>query len=86
MSTQYPPPRTPCPPRPAIIEEALAKEAGERFMGMPERWYDDPHWRCENGHVSTRYLKSSALGRDACLACFGWLFLTFPEDTDSTTP
>ncbi len=68
--------------RPAIIVAADAKETGPRFLGLPERWLDDPHWRCPNGHVSTRYLKSEELGRDACLECRGVLWTTFPEDMD----
>lgn len=39
------------------------------FMGIPERWLIDPHWRCANGHVSTRYLKSEEKGMALCLAC-----------------
>lgn len=67
---------------PLVIVEADAKETGNRFSGRPERWWNDPHWRCENGHVSTRYLKSEELGTDVCLSCRGWIWLTFPEDKD----
>ena len=28
------------------------------FLGIPERWYDTPKWRCQNNHISTIYLKS----------------------------
>ena len=68
--------------RPEVIEDALANEAGPKFMGIPERWLDNPHWRCENGHVSKHYLKSEALGRAACLECMGRMWITFPEDSD----
>lgn len=68
--------------RPARIEEADAKETGTRFMGMPDRWLDDPTWRCANGHVSKRYLKSEELGRAACLECRAQIWLTFPEDDE----
>ena len=57
-------------------------EDGPTFMGWPDRWWDDPHWRCTNGHVSTRVLRSEGLRRDACLACMAPLTLTFPEDCD----
>ena len=66
--------------RPRIIKEADAKETGERFMGLPDRWFDSPRWRCRNGHVSIRYLKSEAVGADLCLACGEYVWLTFPED------
>lgn len=68
--------------RPPIIDAAFAKERGPLFLGAPERWLDDPHWRCPNGHVSTHYLRSEELGRAACLECRGVLWLTFPEDVD----
>jgi hypothetical protein len=51
------------------------------FMGKPDRWYEKAHWRCENNHVSLRYLKSSEQG-DLCFACYKPVFLTFPEDVD----
>lgn len=38
------------------------------FMGKPDDWYEDPHWFCENGHVSGRYLKSEEEG-SLCLGC-----------------
>lgn len=49
--------------------------------GKPGRWWDDPTWRCTNGHVSKMILKSSEKG-DCCLACGENLVLTFPEDKD----
>lgn len=49
------------------------------FLGLPERWLDEPRWRCLNGHVSRRYLKSEEHG-DLCLACEQPVRLTFPED------
>lgn len=53
------------------------------WFGKPDHWYSDPHWRCENDHVSLRYLKSEEHG-DLCLACHKPVFLTFPEDVDGT--
>lgn len=57
---------------------------GETFLGVPDRWLEPPgpKYRCMNGHVSRRVLKSEAAGRDLCLACHGRLTLTFPEDED----
>jgi hypothetical protein len=62
--------------------EAAAGEA--MFMGKPDRWHDDPHWRCHRGHVSTMFLKSEAVGAALCLAggCQQKVYLTFPEDQD----
>lgn len=57
-------------------------ECGPRFFLWPDRWWETPHWRCENDHVSTHLLLSERLGRDACLACKGAVHLTFPEDVD----
>jgi hypothetical protein len=67
--------------RPQIIEEADKKETGPRFLGLPDRWYEDPAWRCSNGHVSKRYLKSEEDGA-ICLACYSKVWLTFPEDKE----
>jgi hypothetical protein len=47
------------------------------FLGIPERWFDDPTWLCTNGHVSKRYLKSELRG-DLCLACFEPVHLCDP--------
>jgi len=64
--------------REALIEE----EGGKMFMGLPDRWMDDPHFRCTKGHVSTCILKSEAKGGDCCLACGEFCVLTFPEDEE----
>lgn len=55
-------------------------------MGIPDRWFaaPGPLFRCTQGHVSARVLKSEALGRDACLACMEPVLITFPEDKDDT--
>lgn len=52
------------------------------FLGKPDRWYADPHWRCANDHVSLTVLKSEAKGCACCLECFSPVVLTFPEDKD----
>lgn len=62
----------------------LAQAAGEKmFMGIPDAWYDDPHWRCPNNHVSSRYLMTEERG-DRCLRCQEPVMLTFPTDRDGT--
>lgn len=70
------------PDRPDWQLKAMAKETGAKFMGFPERWFDDLTWRCENGHVSKVYLKSEGLGRAACLECSAPIWMTYPEDTE----
>jgi len=62
-----------------------AKEAGERmFFGVPDNWYEPPgpKWRCKNGHISRRYLKSEQYKGDVCLACFSPVMLTDPKDEE----
>lgn len=60
------------------------KEGGMMWFGLPDRWYEKPHWRCINNHVSTTYLKSEAKGGCVCLACYEFVSLTFPEDIEGT--
>jgi hypothetical protein len=49
-------------------EVEKARAAGKPFFLMyPDEWYPDPHWFCENGHVSGSYLKTD--GSDRCLEC-----------------
>lgn len=54
---------------------------GELFMDLPDAWYDNPTWACENGHISKRYLKSEKLG-DVCLACSKPILLVPTETTE----
>ena len=67
----------------ALREErrALAEaEDGPRFLGLiPERWLDEPTWKCVKGHVSRRILMSEVRG-DLCLSCFEPALL-FPPET-----
>lgn len=53
-------------------------------MGLPDRWYElpGPKFRCPNGHISRRVLKSEARGGDLCLACHKFVILTHPEDSE----
>lgn len=60
--------------------ETYGSTGAQMFMGIPDRWFDSPRYRCENGHVSTTILKSEKLGRNACLKCFARVRITFPED------
>ena len=51
------------------------------FMGIPDRWYEDATWLCENGHVSKHYLKSSVNGA-VCLGCLKPVRMVAPETTE----
>lgn len=67
-----------------IIADAILteeKSGQEMFMGFPDRWFADPHYRCKNDHVSTCILKSESKG-NLCLECYANVRLTFPEDRD----
>lgn len=59
-------------------------EEGPTFMGLPERWLDDPTWKCPNGHVSKWYIKSEAKGGDVCPAsgCGEFVRLCAPEEVE----
>ena len=61
------------------------KEGGQMFMGKPDRWWKNPHFRCLNDHVSSLYLKTEYKGA-ICLECFAPVLLTFPEDNDGPLP
>jgi hypothetical protein len=69
--------------KPKIITEAMKKEAGSFFQGIPERWLDARPvlWRCEKGHVSHSYLKCEEKGA-VCFACETYVYVTFPEDKE----
>jgi hypothetical protein len=48
---------------------AMEIEYGAKsFFGKPEKWLKDPHWFCEEGHVSGFILKCEEDG-DLCLEC-----------------
>ena len=68
--------------RPQIIIDALKNENGPTFLGLPERWLDNPTFRCEGGHVRTWYIKSERLGYSACKKKKKMVWTTFPEDTE----
>lgn len=54
------------------------------FLGVPDRWYDRPTWRCLTGHVSERFLKTD--DGDRCMACGEPVRITFPEDYETDPP
>ena len=59
-----------------LIAEEKEKYKGKWFCGLPEEWMDDPHWWCENGHLSTTTLRrDSGPHRNVCLACFAGVML-----------
>ena len=57
------------------------KQAWEILSAMiarPISWYENPKWRCINGHISTRFLKTEY--GDMCLACHTPVLITDPLD------
>jgi hypothetical protein len=59
------------------------------LVERPDRWYDDPHWRCVNGHINTEpvagYRRENAQATEEwsfqlCPECHHLVRLTFPED------
>ena len=53
----------------------IVRAGGDLFLGLPEKWLDDPHFFCENGHVSRVILKGDG---DRCLACYNPVILGPP--------
>lgn len=51
--------------------DGLAREAAARgepmFLDKPDAWFEDIHWFCANGHISSIYLGSET--GDFCLKC-----------------
>ena len=48
--------------------------------GLPERWWQDPTWRCVNSHVAKQF--NVRRHRHECVYrfCTSEVQLTFPED------
>lgn len=51
------------------LARAAQSRGDEMFMGVPEAWFDVPHWFCAQGHVSRVYLRTDSGAR--CMACQG---------------
>lgn len=71
--------------RPLWQQEAISQEKANGeifFLGLPDRWMENPTWRCENGHMSKFFIKSEAFGGDCCPKCMNFCWLTFPEDKE----
>lgn len=64
-----------------LIEKEIEKTNCNTWYKKPERWWDDPTWRCTNNHVNKIYLKSEEKGC-VCVKCGNYICLTFPEDKD----
>lgn len=72
---------------PAVLREQAESEmeGGAEFHrtgGMPVRWLRarPVRFRCENGHVREKFLKSQSLQRPACWLCSARVWVTWPED------
>jgi hypothetical protein len=59
------------------------------FLERPDRWYDDPHWRCINDHVNPEPVAgllrvnaqvTTEYSFQLCPDCHHLVRLTFPED------
>jgi hypothetical protein len=59
------------------------------FAERPDRWYDDPHWRCVNDHVNLAPVAglrrenaqvTTEYSHQLCPQCHHLVRLTFPED------
>lgn len=57
-------------------------EGGPMFGDKPDRWYEEPTWRCYNDHVSAWYVGAERSPYARCPACREAVFLTFPGDLD----
>ena len=63
------------------LERIGAAETGFAADGTPERWQQNPKWRCPNLHVSTTFTQGHR-GLRICIYryCGQVVQLTFPED------
>lgn len=57
---------------------------GSVFLGLPEAWMDDPHFGCENGHVSTMVIKTDK--GDQCARCRRPMIMIPPLDETIFAP
>ncbi len=68
----------------AYQDAVKALETGPVFLGIPSRWYDDAHFRCQRGHVATQFKKTD--DGETCVACGTFVVLTYPEDFQHVVP
>jgi len=72
----------------ALLDKYAANEdmnGALMFLERPDRWYDDPHWRCINNHVNPEPVQGYLPGTyvwsfQLCPECGDLVRLTFPED------
>ena len=61
------------------IRRELSQEV--KTFGIPDSWYDEASYRCENDHVSRVLLKTD--NGSVCMVCrSSYVLMTFPEDKD----
>lgn len=73
---------TPIARRLRALSAEEARQGAPMFLGKPDRWYAAGLWRCENNHVSGRYLKTDAGAKCLAGGCRSFVWLTFPEDKE----
>ena len=55
-------------------------EGGPMREGRPERWWQDPTWRCVNFHVAKTFTEQRRRHECVFRFCTSRVQLTFPED------
>ena len=56
------------------------REGGPIHEGLPERWWQDPTWRCTNSHVAKTFTEQRRRRECVYRFCTSRVQLTFPED------
>jgi hypothetical protein len=64
--------------------DGARQDGAETFLGLPDAWYEPPHWGCENGHVTTWYVKSERAGKSLCSVCMSPVVLLPAGYTDDS--
>jgi hypothetical protein len=63
------------------------EQAGAKMcLGIPDRWYEPPRYRCVRGHVASGVITSESGRGDSCQTCGAACMLTFPEDVGGPLP
>lgn len=52
------------------------------YNGLPSSWFENAHWGCAKGHVSSHYIKSEADGEAICPCCLTPVLLVPPGTTE----